>query len=270
MTYTRYVPRTGWGALQRLFTVGLLFAVVLPSSALAQVNIEPFSLGREQTGWEARVGANFKMETNETVLLEIDLSPRVDYTRGKNSVAVVGNLGFSERAGTTFRSLYLLHTRYLREITPTLSAAFFGRVQRDQFALLSNRTSSGAGLRFEVSAEDESATYAGVSFGFEREQLDVAPSNRHPGTISDPRSFAYLAYRLQITENTTLLNTLSTSLRLAGNLEDGRITDTATLEVGISDRVSLTATFAFSYDSRPPQPQPQVSIALTNGLTVSL
>lgn len=269
MTYARCIPHTDW-TVQCLSILGLLGIMLLPASALAQVNIEPFSLGREYTGLEAKVGANFKMETNETVLLEIDLSPRVDYVRGKNSVSVVGNLGFSERAGTTFRSVYLLHTRYLLELGSTLSAEFFARTQRDEFALLSNRVSSGAGLRFEVVAEDEAATYTGFSFGFERERWEVEPSNRHPETLSDPRAFGYLAYRLQISENATLLNTLNASLRLGGDLEDGRITDTATLDVGISDRVSLQATFALSFDTRPPEPQPEMSLALTNGLTVSL
>jgi hypothetical protein len=238
--------------------------------AAAQVNIEPFTLGREQVGWDAKIGANFKLEADETVLLEIDLSPRVDFSRGENSVTVAGNLGFSERAGTTFRSLYLLHTRYLREIDSTLSAEVFGRVQRDEFAKLSNRVSSGAGLRFEIAADEASATYAGFSLGFEREEWAVEPADRHPRTLSDPRTFGYLAYRIQITDNTTLLNTLSTSLRLNGDLQDGRIADTATMEVGISERVALQVTFGLEYDSRPPRSQPQVSMALTNGLTVTL
>jgi hypothetical protein len=253
-----------------VFIVAGIVLLVPLCPAAAQVNIEPFTLGREQAGWDATIGANFKLEANETVLLEIDLSPRVDYSRGLNSVTVVGNLGFSERAGTTFRSLYLLHARYLREIDSTLSAEAFGRVQRDEFAKLNNRVSSGAGLRFEIAADAESATYAGFALGFEREEWSVAPADRHPRTLSDPRTFGYLAYRLQITENTTLLNTLSTSLRLNGDLQDGRITDTATMEVGISERVALEVTFGLSYDSRPPRSQPQVSMALTNGLTVNL
>lgn len=259
-----------WWSVRGLLAFGVLIVAFFPLRVFGQVNIEPFSLGREMTGWKGKVGANFKMESNDTVLLEIDLSPRVDFSQGRNSVAVVGNLGFSERAGTTFRSLYLLHTRYLLQIDSTLSAEVFGRVQRDEFALLNNRLSSGLGLRFQVSAKEESATYAGLSVGGEWERWEVEASDRHPETLSDPRTFGYLAYRLQISDNTTLLNTLSASLRLGGSLEDGRIVDTASLEVGISERVSLTATFALVYDSRPPRSQPQVSLALTNGLTVSL
>lgn len=263
MTYTRW-----WGP-RILFVTGILLLVSLRPAA-AQVNIEPFTLGREQAGWDAKFGANFKLEANETVLLEIDLSPRVDYSRGQNSVTVVGNLGFSERAGTTFRSLYLLHTRYLRQMDSTLSVELFARTQRDEFAKLNNRLSSGIGLRYEIAADEESATYAGVSVGVEGEEWSVDPADRHPRTLSDARSFGYLAYRLQITENTTLLNTLSASLRLNGNLRDGRVTDTATMEVGISKRVALQVTFGLAYDSRPPRSQPQVSMALTNGLTVTL
>ena len=264
------LARAHWRALWGLLTLSVLVGGLAPSSAPAQVNIEPFALGREQAGWGGKVGANFKMESNETVLLEIDLSPRIDFSQGRHSVAVVGNLGFSERAGTTFRSLYLLHTRYLRQVDSTLSAEVFGRVQRDEFARLNNRLSTGLGLRFQVTATEESATFAGLSVGVERERWEVEPSDRHPETLAAPRAFGYLAYRLQITDNTTLLNTLSTSLRLGGSLEDGRIVDTASLEVGISERVSLKAAFALAYDSRPPRSQPQVSMALTNGLTVSL
>lgn len=257
-----------WGR-RLVLVIGIGF-LVSPCPTAAQVNIEPFTLGSEQPGWDAKVGANFKLEANETVLLEIDLSPRVGFSRGQNSVTVVGNLGFSERAGTTFRSLYLLHSRYLREIDSTLSAEVFGRVQRDEFAKLNNRVSSGVGLRLEIAADEESATYAGVSLGFEREEWSVEPADRHPRTLTDPRSFGYLAYRVQITENTSLLNTLSASLRLNGNLRDGRIADTATMEVGISERVALQVTFGLAYDSRPPRSQPQVSMALTNGLTVTM
>jgi hypothetical protein len=34
--------------------------------------------------------------------------------------------------------------------------------------------------------------------------------------------------------------------------------------------VALQVTFGLEYDSRPPRSQPQVSMALTNGLTVTL
>ena len=97
-------PARWWG-VRGLVGLGLLLVGLGPQRVAAQVNIEPFTLGREQAGWAGTVGANFKMESNETVLLEIDLSPRVDFSQGRNSVTVVGNLGFSERAGTTFRSL---------------------------------------------------------------------------------------------------------------------------------------------------------------------
>lgn len=250
--------------------VGATVILVAPQSAQGQVNIEPFTLGREAQGWAATVGTNFKLEANETLLLEIDLSPRVDYTSGANTVTAVGELGFSERAGTTFRSLYFFHTRYLRQFSDLLSGEVFARVERDEFALLTNRLASGLGIRVKIAATEGSATFAGVSLGAEREEWDVSASDRHPSSLFDPRSFTYLAYRVQISENTTLLNTVSGSLRLAGQLQDGRIADTATMEVGITDRVALKVTFGLAYDSRPPASQPQVSLALTNGLTVSL
>lgn len=238
--------------------------------ARAQVNIEPLNPGQERAGWQAQVGANFTMEANETVLLEVDLSPRIDYVRAANAVAMVGNVGFSERAGTTFRNLFLLHSRYLRQLSPTVSAEVFARVQRDAFAALNRRLSSGAGLRFRVAADEESSTYAGFSLGVEGEQWDVEPEDRHPETLNDPRAYGYLAYRIQITENTTLLNTINTTLRLAGQLDDVRVTDTATLQVGISEQVALTASFELQFDNRPPRSQPEVSLALKNGLTLRL
>jgi len=258
-----------------LLVAGAVLALILLLSgagsrkAAAQVNIEPFSLGQEETGWDVRVGANFKMESNETVLLEIDLTPRVEYAREAHSVAAVGNVEFSERAGSTFRNLFLLHTRYLYRLGSALSIEGFMRVQRDEFALLNSRLSGGGGLRFQISSDERAATYGGLAVGVEAEQWDVDPDDFHPESLTDPRTYGYLAYRLNITESTTLLNTLSGSLRLAGDLDDGRIADTATLQVEISDQVALTSSFGLAYDSRPPESQPEVSMALKNGLTLT-
>lgn len=255
-----FQPAVGWACLA---------LALIASPAGAQVNIEPFSLGQKQQGWAARVGANFSMEANETVLLEVDLAPRLDYAREKGSVAIVGEVGFSERAGTTFRNLFTLHARYLRQLSPGISAEAFARAQRDEFALLNQRLASGAGVRFKIAADEEAATFAGISFGFEGERWEVDATDRHPAQVSDPRAFGYLAYRIQITEHANLLNTISGTLRLGGALDDARITDTAALQVTLSERVALTASFGFEYDSRPPQSQPKVSMALKNGLTVS-
>lgn len=254
--------------LAAIAMLGVGLAALSPHRTPAQVNIEPLS--PERTGWHAQVGANFTMEANETVLLEVDLSPRVDFTRAAQAIAVVGNVGFSERGGTTFRNLFLLHGRYARQLSPTVSAELFARAQRDAFAALSRRLSSGAGVRFKVAADEQASTYAGLSVGVEGERWDVEPADRHPETVRSPRAYGYLAYRVQITETTTLLNAINTTLRLAGGLDEVRVTDTATLQVGISEQVALTASFELAFDNRPPRSQPQVSLALKNGLTIRL
>lgn len=258
--------------LSGIVAPALVVALLIPPPAQAQItaNIEPFSLGMQKTGWNVKVGANFTMEANDTVLLAIDLDPRVDYVRGKNSVTIVGNAGFTERAGSTVRNQFLLHTRYLRAVGSKTSAEVFTRARRDEFALINSRLSTGTGLRFEITNTEEAATYAGVSLGFQRERLDLGSDADHPTSLNDPRAFGYLAYRQKITDNTTLLNQVRTGLRLGGDFEDVRLTNSATLEVGISENVSLTATFGFGLDSKPPGDQPDVSMSLTNGLTVSL
>lgn len=257
-------------SIAHMIALGMAVAVLIPHLTLAQVNIEPVSPGQERTGWHAQVGANFTMEANETVLLEVDLSPRVDYVRAASSVAIVGNVGFSERAGTTFRNLFLLHSRYLHQLNPTVSAEVFARAQRDAFAALNRRLSSGAGVRFKIAADEQASTYAGLSVGVEGERWDVEPEDRHPETVRGPRAYGYLAYRIQVTENTTLLNTINATLRLAEQLDEVRVSDTATLQVGISEQVALTASFELQFDNRPPRNQPEVSLALKNGLTVRL
>ena len=252
--------------------LGMAAALLLPRSTAAQVtaNIEPFSLGMQKTGWNAQVGANFTMQANETVLLAIDLDPRVDYVRGKNSVTVVGNAGFTERAGTTVRNQFLLHSRYIRAIGSATGAEVFTRARRNEFALINSRLSTGAGLRFEVVNTEGTATYVGASLGFQRERLDLDPDADHPASLDDPRGFGYLAYRQEITDNTTLLNQFRTGLRLAEDFDDVRLTNSATFEVEVSENVSLTATFGVNLDSDPPGNQPDVSMSLTNGLSVSL
>ena len=255
-----------------LFVFGLGTALLCPLPAAAQItaNIEPFSLGQREEGTNTTVGANFTMEANDTVLLEIDLDPRLDYVQGANSVTVVGNVGFSERAGTTIRNQFLVHTRYLRDVGSGVSAEVFTRALRNEFSLINSQVSSGVGLRFEITNSEETSTYAGISGGFQSERLDLDSGADHPNALDDPRGFGYLAYRQQITENTTLLNTLRTGLRLADDLNDVLLTNSATLEVGVSDNVSLTATFGVELDSQPPGNQPDVSMSLTNGLSVSL
>lgn len=248
--------------------VAMGIGAVIPFAAVGQVNVEPFTLGTSSDGFRARIGANFKMEANETVLLEIDLSPRFDYTTGRHTTSVLGTVEFSERAGNTFRDNALAHLRHLVAIREGVSVEGYGRIRHDTFAALRRRVTGGAGLRFRVATDSVSATYAGVSGAVESELWAVTPEDAHPSEQTDVRTVGYLAYRVTLTETTTLLNTIGASWRMAGTLEDVRVFDAATLQVTITEQVALTAAFGFEYDSRPPQTQPQVTMTIKNGITI--
>ncbi len=171
--------------------------------------------------------------------LEISLSHEID----------VCALEVGERSGTTVRSQSLLHTRYLRQIDSTSSLEVFPRVSRDECALLDRRGASG-GYSTQGFRKRRVGYRCGGLGGLRGRAVERGAGRPTYGSPRRPGSFGYLAYWVQITE-TTLLNTPRALLRLADNLDDGRIADTAPLQVVISECVSLNASFGLEHDSRP-------------------
>lgn len=248
--------------------MGCLCWCLIVFPAEAQVSIEQVSLTKELEGFKTTAGATFKMETSQTVLLEMDLTPRIDYGWSDNLLFFVGNLGFSERGGETFRNQLFLHGQYRHQLTPTLAVETFFQTARDEFELLRRRYFGGVGLRWRVHREETTETFFGLTPSVGYERLNVTPEDNHPRTTTNVRLATYLVYRLKVNETTTLLNTVYVVPRV-DDPEDVRVRDDAVLQVSITDRVALTATFSLKFDSRPPESLPEVVLALNNGLTVT-
>jgi putative salt-induced outer membrane protein YdiY len=236
--------------------------------AAGQVNTERMR-ALDVDGVRFEVGGDVAVQSGNADLFEVGMSLRIDVRSQANYLFLVGDLRYGEKDGDPFRNRSFAHLRYNRTLTPWLVAEGFTQVERDGFAQLQLRTLGGAGLRVQYVNTDAFKLFQGTTPMYEFENLDASAVTVHPATSSHIRWSNYVNVRLQLTDNTYLLNTIYVQPR-ADALGDTRILDDARLAVALSKRVTLNIRFNLRYDSRPPDEVEDLDLALRNGITVAL
>jgi len=220
-------------------------------------------------GFRSTLGADVTLESGHTELFEIGARARFDFRRGPHYTFATGELRYGRQEGDPFRDRVFGHLRYNYQVLPWLVAEAFTQLQRDRFARLQLRVLAGGGLRIRYFNRETIKLFQGTTPMYEYENLDQAPIDRHPATVSTARWSNYLNLRLRFTEETRFDATVYVQPRF-DQWSDVRVLSQAALTVQLAEAVRLVTEFRLNYDSRPPSEVESLDLALQNGVEVSL
>ena len=222
----------------------------------------------EVEGFRSTLGADIALESGHTELFEIGARVRFDFRRERHYTFATGELRYGTQEGNPFRDRMFGHLRYNYQLLPRLVAEAFTQLQRDRFARLQLRVLAGGGLRIRYFNRKTVKLFQGTTPMYEYENLDQAPLDHHPATVSTARWSNYLNLRLQLTEETQFNATVYVQPRF-DQWSDMRVLNQAALTVHLTEAVRLVTEFRLNYDSRPPDEVESLDLALQNGVEVS-
>jgi hypothetical protein len=246
-----------------------LFAVLVCSSlpAAGQVNTERMR-ALDVEGVRTTLGGTAALQSGNADLFEVGGRARVDARHEPHYAFVAAEGRYGVQDDEPFRDRTFGHLRYNYRLRSWLVAEAFTQLERNGFTLLQLRTLAGGGLRLRYLDTETLKIFQGTTPMYEFENLEGGRVSVHPATVSTVRWSNYLNLRLRVTETTHLLTTVYVQPRLDA-ARDVRVLHQATLAVGITEHVRLTAEFNLGYDSRPPDAVEDLDLSLRNGLEVS-
>lgn len=254
--------------MRRLLLAGLFGACLLCADAAhGQVNTERMRV-LDVEGVRTTLGGDVALQAGNVDLFEIGTTARVDVRRTPHYAFLAGELRYGIKSDEPFRDRTFGHLRYNYRLRSWLAAEAFTQLERDGFARLQLRTLVGGGLRVQYLALDAVKVFQGTTPMYEHENLEGDGLAAHPATVSTVRWSNYLNVRLWVAEGTHLIGTVYVQPRL-DDVGDVRVLHQATLAVGLTEHVRLSAELDLRYDSRPPDEVESLDLALRNGLRVT-
>ncbi len=241
-----------------------LFFLTTSLPAAGQINIEKTRV-EDPEGISLAVATTFAFRSGNVTRYDLSSSARVDHKSDKNHIFLLGNVGYGESRGTTYKNRAFAHLRFMHDASRFITTELFGQVENDTFTRLQLRVLAGIGIRIPYVKRDNIAIYQGTSFMFEHESL--APDNvgEHPAEITANRWNNYINIRLKLNDKVAFFNTGYAQPRF-DDFGDIRILLDSGLQIELSTRFSFFTSLNLRYDSRPPGTLKSLDIDMRNGL----
>ncbi len=245
----------------------LLGLLVAAAPVRAQVNVEKLRAFNTD-GVGVSFDGTVALLAGNSDVIDLGLKSRLDVRRGRHYAFLIGSVRYGESNDVQSRERAFAHLRYNHDLTPRLIGEAFAQVEHDGFTLLQLRLLGGAGVRVRYLRAENPGVFQGSSIFFEAEEFDGARAGEHPASTRVWRWSNYLHLRLQLTDQTYLVNTVYVQPRF-GAFGDVRVLDEAALAVALGAHLTFTAGFNLRYDSRPPGDVKPLDLALENGLSLT-
>lgn len=240
-------------------------ALVLVSTAQAQVNTERLRRALDQDGVTASLDAAAAFATGNTDYLRVGLGGRVDGRLGQDRAFAVGRFDVSRADGASYLDRSFLHARYSHRLAPRLDLETFAQIERNRQQRLVARTLFGLGARVDVLDRDSAGLAVGLTPMFEHEELD-AELGETSGVV---RVSSYASGRLALAPATAFSLTAYVQPRL-DRPDDLRVLGQAVLQVAVTRVVQLRLQSNLRIDSRPPEGVEPTDFSIENGLVLVL
>lgn len=250
-----------------LLAAVLVSALLAPTTARAQVNIESLRRDDAPQGLSGSLGANVDVRTGNTELVELSANGRMNWTGGAATTLLIGQGGLGFFSGDRFASSGLLHLRRTQWLTDRFAVEGFAQLNYDRALLLDFRALAGAGMRLRLSGGDWGAVGAGSSLMLEKERLDLPPTATHPDETETLRNSTFLTLRVVGGASFVVSSTTYAQPALSDVFGDIRVIENFSLSASLTDRLSLTTTFDLRYDSGPPDGIAALDTHLRTGLS---
>jgi hypothetical protein len=233
----------------------------------AQVNIE--RLRSNEDGQFITIDASFSVQSGNSDLNDVAGGVRYDRRRGPTYILGRGSVRYGENNGTTFRNSSFAHVRITHDVASRVAVESFVQLERDGFTLLELRSLAGGGVRLKPVASEKATVYYGSIFMVENERLNDARVSVHPSRVSVGRWSNYWAVSLAITEDVRFTTAAYVQSQI-DLFEDVRVLQEASVDVRVSEWMTLFSALNYRYDSRPPDGIESHELAVSNGVQVRL
>ncbi len=240
-----------------------LLVLCAPQYATSQVNIEKMRV-EDPEGLSFTLSSNFAFRTGNIKRYDLGLSTRLDYKKNQRHIFILGNIGYGESRGQTYRNRSFAHIRFMHTVARFLTTEIFGQIENDEFTLLQIRVLGGVGFRLPYIKQENFAIYQGTSLMFEHEQLDIDRVSDHPESITANRWNNYLNVRLKLNDTISFFNTGYFQPRF-DDFGDYRILLDSGLRFDFSSSFSFTTGLNLRYDSKPPNSLEPLDLDVRNG-----
>ena len=247
-----------------VITTATLF---LASHVFAQVNIEKFRKTDLDRGESGFVEFDLSSRSGNVDITELSVDCRSDFVRETTDSFIVlrGDYGWAK--GETFSDEALLHTRHIRRLDKRVRTELFAQIDYNKKRLLDFRGLAGAGIRMSVYRQKRFTSWWGTAAMYEREELDIAPADRHDETSNAVRWSNYLTTNVAFDDRIGWSSTTYVQPDF-GDFADVRILCDTNLNVDLNRRLSLVVSFRLRYDSDPPETIEKTDTRLGTGLAL--
>lgn len=245
----------------------LLFGLVPPLQAAAQINIESLRTDDPPPGISGTLGGDLDVKTGNTDFVQLGLSSRINWVRGRTTTLLIGDGGLGFQGGNRFSSSGLLHLRRTDWLYDRVGAEAYGQLNYDRQQRLSFRVVAGGGVRFRLTQGEWGAVGTGTSIMLEHERLDLPDSDSHDRRTETLRNSTFVTARFVGGEGLVVSSTTYLQPALFDASDDLRVVENLSVAASLTEQLALSVNFDMRYDSDPPDAIASLDTRLRTGLT---
>lgn len=218
-------------------------------------------------GWQLGLEGSYEDEDGATQKRDYALGFNLSHKAGFREIRAFGGVDYGRVNGVENTDNSMLHLRYIRELfADGVRFEGFTQTENDDFANLSRRDLIGGGVsRFFNSPDGSRRLLAMVGLMREEERhLTDATQDRQVTRIT-----ASLQTRWQLPRDNKLYFIAYVQPNLDDMSDDRRITAELSLDIPLSDRLSLTTGYHYRYNDKPFSAVPREQTKLSTGFRFS-
>lgn len=228
-----------------LLTLALLAALAAPATAGVILDTLAGS-GLAEPGWSGALEGGFEATGGNTDLWSLSAGGRVLHRAERDLWRLQGRIERSETDGVETSRAVVGHLRHNHALGTDLHTVAFVQIQHNPFQRLKSRWLTGAGLRWDLRADDDGRLAVGATHMVEVERIEDIR-----GSDTDHRLSAFLHVGRRLSPTATLSGVFFVQ-PLWRDFSDRRAMGRLTLEVTLTASLTLQVGGNVEYDARPP------------------
>lgn len=225
-----------------------------------QVNTESLRQTFEQKGHFQEVSLGYYLTEGNSNSFSYKIHYRYDWITDNWNLFLITNFNKGVGNGEAYLERSFFTVRSLRKLTPTFGIETFVQKEQDQFRLLEDRQLLGVGTRMHIFEN----IALGNGFMVEHEQLDDDEKTQH----DDIRSTNYISFKYSQNESLSWSG-VSYFQFLPEDASDYRIIGDISLQVNVTETLSLLTSFNYRFDNNPPANVEKQDFSLENKIKFS-
>jgi putative salt-induced outer membrane protein YdiY len=238
-------------------------------AAHAIVNIESLRQNETQEGYTGTVNISVDGESGNTEKFGVNAGGRLQWHGGTITNFAILRYAYSETSGLQDTNKLFIHARHIRQITAKTAYEGFVQAERNKFARLSFRGLIGGGTRLTLSEKpDVESVHLGLGGFFSREILESKAGTTDGGEQNIWRLNSYINYLHHFNEQVSVLSTTYLQPDVE-NFSDYRLLEEATLNVKMTNSLSINLSLDLTRDSKPPQLVKKTDAMYSSGIEYS-